>query len=222
MRRVLGLILPVCLLPVLGAGAAYAETQTVDGSGDITKLVANNATNTLTAKVSGLAGEAGPGQRVRWKRLRDALDKAKRLEAAALRLGSDGDLDVGAGTLDDLRGLAARAEAMASRRGDAAQRATPQSMIAEAFRRLASRADRVVVFRDAQLTDLLAPAHRLEVDFGRPVQVDDSAGTLAYTAGRATISAADATFIRNVGSPKVSRNSAGSPWRCTWPQVAIA
>jgi hypothetical protein len=63
MRRVLALTLAVCLLPVL-AGAAYAETQTVDGSGDITKLVANNATNTLTAKVSGLGPRCGGVQYV--------------------------------------------------------------------------------------------------------------------------------------------------------------
>src|SRR5262249_43948340 len=55
--------------------------------------------------------------------------------------------------------------------------------------------DRVVVLRDSSLTDLLAPAHRLTVDFGRTVEVDDAAGTLAYTAGRASISAADATRL---------------------------
>ena len=62
MRRVLALMLAVCLLPALGAGSAYAESQTVDGSGDITKLVANNGTNTLTAKVSGLGPRCGGAQ----------------------------------------------------------------------------------------------------------------------------------------------------------------
>jgi hypothetical protein len=45
------------------------------------------------------------------------------------------------------------------------------------------------------LTELLAPARRLDVTFGRAVQVDDSAGTLAFTRGRAKITAADATRL---------------------------
>jgi hypothetical protein len=60
---------------------------------------------------------------------------------------------------------------------------------------LGLRFDRVLVVNDLQLTDLLAPARTLDVDFERSVQVDDAAGTLAYTAGRAHISAADATRL---------------------------
>ena len=120
---------------------------------------------TVAAKVSALSGEAGPGRRVRWKRLTETFSASRRLELSALRLGSDGDLDVGAMGLDDLRGVAARAEAQASRRGAAAGRATPQSMVAEAFRRLAGKADRVVVFRRAageeeRLRELLSGGDR--------------------------------------------------------------
>jgi hypothetical protein len=55
--------------------------------------------------------------------------------------------------------------------------------------------NRVVVLNDAQLTDLLTPAGRMTVDFGNPVQVNDAAGNLGFTAGTAHISAADATRL---------------------------
>jgi len=53
----------------------------------------------------------------------------------------------------------------------------------------------VIVIGDTRLTQLLAPARRLDVKFGRAVQVDDAAGTLAFTPGRARISASDATRL---------------------------
>ena len=55
--------------------------------------------------------------------------------------------------------------------------------------------NQVTVVGDKGLTELLAPAKRFDVTFGRPVQVDDSAGTLAFTRGRAHISASDATRL---------------------------
>lgn len=62
MRRVLTAVSLIGLLTAVGGGAAYAEKQTVAGSGDITTLVANNATNKLTAKVSGLGPKCGGAQ----------------------------------------------------------------------------------------------------------------------------------------------------------------
>jgi LytR cell envelope-related transcriptional attenuator len=62
--------------------------------------------------------------------------------------------------------------------------------------------DQVLVVSNAKLTALLAPAHRLNVTFGRSVQVDDAAGTLAFTTGRAVITAADATRLL-IGSSTV-------------------
>jgi hypothetical protein len=55
--------------------------------------------------------------------------------------------------------------------------------------------NQVTVVGDKGLTELLAPAKRFDVTFVRPVQVDDSAGTLAFTSGRAHISASDATRL---------------------------
>jgi LytR cell envelope-related transcriptional attenuator len=55
--------------------------------------------------------------------------------------------------------------------------------------------NQVMLMNDARLTDLLAPADRMRVDFVSSVQVDDDAGTLAFTPGRATITAADATRL---------------------------
>ncbi|MDQ1467279.1 MAG: hypothetical protein QOH10_1694 [Actinomycetota bacterium] len=55
--------------------------------------------------------------------------------------------------------------------------------------------DHVIVLSDARLTSLLAPARRLDVTFGRSVQIDDAAGTLSFTKGRARITAADATRL---------------------------
>jgi hypothetical protein len=55
--------------------------------------------------------------------------------------------------------------------------------------------NQVLLLNNARLTELLAPADRMRVDFVRSVQVDDRAGTLAFTPGRATITAADATRL---------------------------
>lgn len=64
--------------------------------------------------------------------------------------------------------------------------------------------NQVIVVDNAKLTALLAPAHRLSVRFGRSVQVDDAAGTLAFTPGRATITPTDATRLL------IGRSSGGS------------
>lgn len=64
--------------------------------------------------------------------------------------------------------------------------------------------DEVVEMNTKRLTALLAPAGRLSVRFGRNVQVDDSAGTLAFTRGKARISAADATRLL------IGKDTAGS------------
>jgi LytR cell envelope-related transcriptional attenuator len=53
----------------------------------------------------------------------------------------------------------------------------------------------VMVVNNARLTALLAPADHLRVTFVRSVEVDDAAGTLAFSPGPATISAADATRL---------------------------
>lgn len=64
MRRLITFLVPLGLLFAFGAGTSYAEKQTVNGSGDITKLVANNGQNNLTAKVSGLGPRCGGAQYV--------------------------------------------------------------------------------------------------------------------------------------------------------------
>ena len=53
------------------------------------------------------------------------------------------------GTLDDLRGLASRIERAGAMRGKGAARLDPQVLVAEAFGRLAARAERTVVVRRA-------------------------------------------------------------------------
>jgi hypothetical protein len=53
----------------------------------------------------------------------------------------------------------------------------------------------VIVVGNDRLADLLAPASHLDVNFDQPVQVNDDAGTLAFTAGHARISSADATRL---------------------------
>jgi LytR cell envelope-related transcriptional attenuator len=53
----------------------------------------------------------------------------------------------------------------------------------------------VSILDDAQLATLLAPAGTMRVNFVRSVQVNDAGGTLAFTPGRATISAADASRL---------------------------
>ena len=55
--------------------------------------------------------------------------------------------------------------------------------------------DEAILIGNAALTDLLEPAGRLDVTFRRTVQVDDSAGTLAFTPGKARVSATDATRL---------------------------
>ena len=120
----------------------------------------------VSAKVATAKAEARGPERLRMRRADQALASRRRLDLASLRLASDGDLDVGTGALDDLRGLAARAEAASARRGaGAAPAASPEAVLADAFRRLAARADRVVVWRRAlgeeeRLVQLLAPGGR--------------------------------------------------------------
>jgi hypothetical protein len=53
----------------------------------------------------------------------------------------------------------------------------------------------VMLLNDARLAALLAPADHMNVTFVHSVQVDDSAGTLAFSPGRATVTAADATRL---------------------------
>jgi hypothetical protein len=60
---------------------------------------------------------------------------------------------------------------------------------------LGIRFKQVLLLNNARLTALLAPADRMRVNFQHSVQVDDSAGTLAFTPGRATITSADATRL---------------------------
>jgi transcription-repair coupling factor (superfamily II helicase) len=105
-------------------------------------------------------GLATPAERVRWRRLDQSIASARRLDLAALPLGKDGDLDLDVGTLEELRGLASRVEraassprgAHASPRDGARTRgpsADPQTLVAEALRRVLARADRLVVYRRA-------------------------------------------------------------------------
>ncbi len=60
MRRICAILLASIF--AMGGGMANAETQTVDGNGDITKMVASNGTNAVTAKVFGLARPCGGAQ----------------------------------------------------------------------------------------------------------------------------------------------------------------
>ena len=72
----------------------------------------------------------------------------------------------------------------------------PTSLIATTLgNALGIHFNQLIVVNNARLTALLAPARHLEVNFDRSVQVDDAAGTLAFTSGRARISAADATRL---------------------------
>src|SRR5205814_1581855 len=63
--------------------------------------------------------------------------------------------------------------------------------------------DQVIVIGDTTLTELLQPARRLDVTFRNSVQVDDSGGTLAFTPGRARLSATDATRLL-IGTDRAS------------------
>jgi transcription-repair coupling factor (superfamily II helicase) len=107
----------------------------------------------LSAKVALLRGEGGVPSRLRWRRFEDALRAARRLEVSALPLGPDGDLDVAASSVEDVRGIAAWSETVGRAGAPAGARRTkadPQAVVAAAFRRLAGRASRIVVFRRAQ------------------------------------------------------------------------
>jgi hypothetical protein len=53
----------------------------------------------------------------------------------------------------------------------------------------------MILVNDTQLAELLAPADHLNVTFVNSVQINDAAGTLAFSSGQATISAADATRL---------------------------
>jgi LytR cell envelope-related transcriptional attenuator len=64
--------------------------------------------------------------------------------------------------------------------------------------------DQVILTGNKSLTAMIAPSTRLSVTFVRSVQVDDAGGTLAFTAGRARISAADATRLL------IGKDNAGS------------
>lgn len=55
--------------------------------------------------------------------------------------------------------------------------------------------DQVMLLTNKTLTALLTPADHMRVTFTQAVQVDDDAGTLAFTPGRATITAGDATRL---------------------------
>jgi hypothetical protein len=55
------LVASVSLLAI-GTGVAVAETQTVNGTGDITKMVADNGTSSVTTKVFGLKRPCGGAQ----------------------------------------------------------------------------------------------------------------------------------------------------------------
>jgi transcription-repair coupling factor (superfamily II helicase) len=125
----------------------------------------------LSAKAAMLEGESDPRARTRWKRLDHALRAARRLEVAPLPLGGDGDLDVEVGALEEVRGLALRAERGAPRGAERPGHADPSAALVEAFDRLGARVQRVVVLRRAlgeeeRLKDLFArhaaPAPRVE------------------------------------------------------------
>ena len=120
---------------------------------------------TLSARVAVLKAEASAPSRARVRRLDAALSAARRLDLSSLRLGADGDLDLDVGTLDEVRGVAARAERAAGRT-KGGPRVDPQALVGDVLSRLAARADRVVVRCRAKgegerLQELL-PATKLE------------------------------------------------------------
>jgi transcription-repair coupling factor (superfamily II helicase) len=139
----------------------------------------------VAARAAVLRGlDEGPS-RARWKRLDRELAAARRVDLSSLRLGPDGDLDLEAHGLEDLRGVASLAEREGGHGGPGG-RASPQATVAAAFRRLASRASRVVVHRRAageeeRLRELLGGEARaggapLDLD-GVPVEFE--AGSLS-------------------------------------------
>ena len=119
---------------------------------------------TLSARVAVLKAEASSRPRVR--RLDAALSAARRLDLSSLRLSKEGDLDLDVGTLDEVRGVAARAERTAGRAKGGGARVDPQALVSDVLTRVASRAERVVVHRRAageeeRLRELL-PGVKLE------------------------------------------------------------
>jgi hypothetical protein len=63
MRRFLVMLAAfACFLSVGSAMAANAETQTVNGTGDITRMTASNGSNAVTTKVFGLERPCGGAQ----------------------------------------------------------------------------------------------------------------------------------------------------------------
>jgi hypothetical protein len=61
-RRVSIFIVAVVSLFAIGSGVAIAQSQTVTGTGDITKMVASNGTSSVTVKVFGLKKPCGGAQ----------------------------------------------------------------------------------------------------------------------------------------------------------------
>ena len=59
MRRLSVFIVAAVSLFAIGSGVAIAESQTVTGTGDITKMVASNGTSSVTTKVFGLKRPCG-------------------------------------------------------------------------------------------------------------------------------------------------------------------
>ena len=62
MRRLSIFLAAAVSLFAIGSGVAIAESQTVDGTGDITKMVADNGTSFVTTKVFGLKRPCGGAQ----------------------------------------------------------------------------------------------------------------------------------------------------------------
>ncbi len=62
MRRTLSLLIASVAFLTLGSGVANAENQTVDGTGDITKMTVRNRVNDLTTTVFGLGPRCGGAQ----------------------------------------------------------------------------------------------------------------------------------------------------------------
>ncbi len=62
MRRFLVLVAASACCLIVGGGVANAETQTVNGTGDITRMTASNGTNAVTTKVFGLGRPCGGAQ----------------------------------------------------------------------------------------------------------------------------------------------------------------
>jgi hypothetical protein len=61
-RRLSVFLVSAVSLFAIGTGVAIAESQTVNGTGDITKIVASNGTSSVTTKVFGLKRPCGGAQ----------------------------------------------------------------------------------------------------------------------------------------------------------------